>query len=139
MAVHLVPLPPNAVAAAAPLWTPFVARIATRDGADVGVLINNVIGNQVSIALAWDEEQQRALALLGMRFVLKGDKRISELIWLTGEGREIWTPLLADLETYLREHEACDGITAICRPGWSKTLTEHGYRTTHYVVEKELT
>ena len=138
MALHLVPLPLDSVADAVGIWAPFIERIAKRDDRPVEELLAEVCSGNVHLILAWDSEEKKAHAVMGVRFVDAGKEHIAEVVWLTGQGREQWTPLLDDLEIYLREHQACTRSRMICRPGWLESLKSSGYKTTHYVMEKGL-
>jgi len=133
----LASLPSSAIAETAPIWLPFLARIAKRQGVPPHQLVAQVMSDEVQLHLAWDPAAREAHALAGTRIILCGDKRRGELIWTTGLARARWLPLLADLETYHRDHLGCAGMSAVCRPGWRRDLRARGYRVTHLVMEKD--
>jgi hypothetical protein len=118
------------------MWMPFLAAIAKRSGDDIADLIQRVMAGEVQLAFVWDEEAQRARALLGIRFVKCGSGIIGEVIWLTGNGRRHWQHLIVDLERYFVDC-GCSASRLICRPGWSRVV-DKGYRITHYMMEKQL-
>src|SRR5262245_56292716 len=96
-----------------------------------------VLNHEVQVILVWDDDAREALAIVGVRYCLRGETRIAELVWLTGLGREAWQHLLADLEKYLKDI-GCAECRPLCRPGWSRLLKKHGYHMTHVVMEKAL-
>lgn len=59
-------------------------------------------------------------------------------IWImVGQNMETWVALMPELEAWARR-EGCTMMRHEARPGWSKILKQHGYRTPHVVLEKEL-
>lgn len=138
--MKLVPIPTtnDALLKMAPLWVPFLDKIARRSKETVNALLYKVANRQVQPILIWDEAEQKAVALLGISYHMRGNDKIAEWVWLTGVGRKSWEPLLSDLEQYLMEYEECAELRPICRPGWSHLLKKHGYRITHYMMEKTL-
>src|SRR5262249_52473075 len=133
----LVPVPSEELARTAPLWLPFVARIAGRTRNSVPELVSQIRSGEVHIHLAWDPAARRAHALAGTRILLRGGERVGELVWATGSGRRHWLPLLDDLERYHADELGCVGMNAVARKGWSRDLARRGYRVTHLVLEKD--
>lgn len=136
--VALVPIHSDALEGTAHQWLPFVEAIARRTGCHVGQLVALVMSNQVQPLLAWEPEENRALAMCGTSIIERGDKRIGEIVWATGSGREHWFPLIADVERYHKVHLDCSGMKAIARPGWKRDLQDRGYRMTHIVMERDI-
>ena len=120
----------------APHWLPFLPDIAKRTKETFPYLLGRVARGEVQIALVWDG--QRAHALIGMQYQKRNDDLIAEIIWLTGRGMKQWLHLLPQMEKYLKEHVGCAEIRPICRPGWWRLVKGHGYRITHYMLEKTL-
>lgn len=121
-----------------PYWSAFLPHIAKRSKETVAELLAQVARRDVQPFLIWDETQNKPVALLGTRYHKRGNELIAEIVWTTGTGMKRWTHLLADLERYLAEHVGCVEIRPVCRPGWSRLLKRHGYRITHYTMEKRL-
>jgi hypothetical protein len=135
--VH-VPLAYHELAGSAPVWLPFLERIAQRSRNSVPELIAQLAQGDIALHIAWDPEAKRAEALAAARIFLRGGKPVAELCWCTGSGRHRWLPLLADIETYHRDHLGCVGMNAVARLGWREDLKARGYRATHIVMEKSL-
>ena len=133
--VH-VPLAYGELEGTAPIWMPFLERIARRSRNSIAELAGQVARGEIALHLAWDAEAKQALALAGCRVFLRGGKRVAELVWCTGAGRHLWLPLLDDIERYHREHLGCVGMNAVARRGWLRELKRRGYRPTHIVMEK---
>lgn len=119
------------------IWLPCLEAIAKRSRRRLDLIIEGVMSGETLLILAWDTENKKARALLGVRRVLLAHGSIAELTWMTGERRHDWTGLLPEIEQYMRDHHDCVGMTAVCRPGWSRLLKSNGYRTTHLVMEKD--
>jgi hypothetical protein len=96
------------------------------------------MSGETEIHLAWDHDERKAHALAGTQIVLRGEDRVGVIRWLTGAKRDLWLPLFAELENYMRERHGVVGMKTDARPGWKKTLQSNGYRLTHIVMEKEL-
>lgn len=126
--MHLVPIPTTLpyLNATFPLWSPFLPDIAKRSPWSVEELLGKLHRLEVQPVLIMDGD--RPAACLGVSIV-DGDngELVAEMIWATGKRRHEWQHLLADLETYLREHVRCVKCRPICRPGWRKFLEANGY------------
>lgn len=133
----LVPIPPDYLEGSRVYWARFVFAIAERGRLDPLEMERMLFVGEAQAFLIWDDETKKPQAFVGVRYMRRADGRIGELIWLTGENRNAWVHLFADLEKYLREHQGCIAIKAIARPGWSKLLKASGYRMTHLTMEKE--
>lgn len=120
-----------------PVWWPFLAKISRRSKEPVGDLLAQIAKHEVQIALAWDESTEKARALVGMRFLRRGDDLIGEIIWLAGGGMREWRHLLPQMEQYLKDM-GCAEIRPVCRLGWSRFLKSRGYKATHMTMEKVL-
>jgi hypothetical protein len=121
-----------------PLWFPFLAGIARRSKETVQDLMAAIGRKDIQPILMWDEAESKAYALLGIRLVKRDDDLIAEWVWMTGREMQRWVHLLPEVEKYLKQHLHCAGSRPICRPGWSRLLRKHGYKITHYTMEKVL-
>ena len=136
--IALVPIPVEFLDGSKNLWWPYIQAISQRSGNDPAEKVRMLYAGEAQAFFVYDDEARKAFAFLGVRYVLRGQERQAELIWLMGEHRATWAHLFTDLQTYLRDAEGCKSIKAIARPGWSKILKHHGFRLTHLVMEKEL-
>jgi hypothetical protein len=137
--VQLVPIPTTdeQIRAHAPHWVPFVREIAQHSGEYFDDLVGFVLRHQIQVILIWNEDTQKADALIGLRCVKHGDDIVGELVWLTGRGMKQWVHLRPTLERYLKDI-GCTICRPICREGWKPTLKEAGYKLTHITMEKRL-
>jgi hypothetical protein len=135
--VHFVPIPttPEHLIAWAPHWLPFLEGVSRGCKEPVASIRGRIERFDVQLALIWDG--RNAHALIGIQFTRRGDELIGEIIWLTGKDRRRWLHLLPEVEQYLKDM-GCAVIRPICRPGWWRLIEPHGYRRTHYVLEKAL-
>jgi hypothetical protein len=138
MTAHLVPVPPDALDGTQHLWRTYLLLISERDKCDPREKERQLYAGEVQAFFVWDSETNRPLAFLGVRYALRGDVRIGEIIWLMGEHRASWVHLFGDLQSYLHNQQGCKAIHAIARPGWEKHLRSIGFRLTHLTMEKEL-
>jgi hypothetical protein len=143
--MHLVPIPTTSayLNASFELWSPFLPYIAQRSPWSAQDLLTKLYLHEVQPVLILDSNAQ-PVALLGVSIVDDNGARVAELVWTTGRRRHEWQHLLADLETYLRDHVQCVKCRPICRRGWQKFLEANGYRVVeikpdkHAVMEKVL-
>ena len=137
--MKLVPVPTDDhyIQVTAPHWFPFLEGISRRSKEPVQSLFNYIVNRQVQVLLAWDEQAQKAVAIAGVRFWLRGPDLIGDLVWCTGRNRKEWQHLLAEIEHYLKD-VGCAECRPTARLGWSKLLKQHGYKATHVVMEKVL-
>lgn len=137
--MQFVPIPLGAVPCTMPVWAPLVARYAKRIREYPDVLERQVTSGDVHIALAWDEVAEKAHALIGMQVVKGGDDMIGKIVWVAGEGRSRWLPLLPEVARYLKEHQGCNVFrVSEGRRGWSRFLKSQGFKLTHMTFEREL-
>lgn len=138
MSAVIVPIPTSDLEGTAVHWLPFVQSIADRAGCHLDQLVTDIVSDRVHLILAWEPNEQKALALCGVRIIERGNDRIGEIVWATGSGREHWFPLIDEIERYHKEHLNCSGMKAVARLGWKKELQRRGYRATHIVMEKRI-
>lgn len=137
MNLVLVPVPLDCLEGSAGYWRPYILSIAERSKNDPEAMTAMLYRGEAQAFLVWEPELKKTFAFIGVQYVARGTDRIGQLIWLMGENRAAWAHLFGELETYLRDHEGCKALRSINRPGWAKHLKEHGYRITHYVMDKE--
>ncbi len=136
--MHFVPIPTTheTLRETAHLWMPFVRKLAEHNREPLGGLLSRIKGGQVQIGLIWDGE--RAFALLGWIYKPVGEELIAELHWATGSGVKRWRHLLPEYEKYQREHVGVTVSRPIVPRSWLPHLERHGYKVSHYVMEKAL-
>jgi len=137
--MRLVPIPTTDehLRGSARHWLPFLSGISRRSRESVEQLIDLISRREVQPVLVWDEVELKAVALAGVRFVMRGKEKIGEVVWLTGTGRKTWQHLLTDLEQYMRDM-GCVECRPVCRLGWARLLKQQGYKATHLTMEKKL-
>ena len=133
--MKLVAIPLDQHEAMAPLWSPFLPRIAQRSHESVADLIGQIARREVRLLLVMDGD--KAQALIGVRIHPMDGKMYGDMILLAGFGREQWQELLPQVEQMLRD-AGCVMCRPICRPGWSRFLKTRGYRLRHVTMEKPL-
>ena len=111
--------------------------IARRSKEPIRQLIDRIMSREMRLVLVWDDDINRATALIGVRLHYRGDDLIGEWLWMAGYGRKQWEHLLPELEELLRK-AGCVECRPLCRPGWAKVLKAAGYRLTHIQMEKSL-
>ena len=138
--MHFVPIPTTekALRDSSQHWLPFLPMIAKRSKESIEQLLDRIVSGYTEIALIWDDDKVEAQALIGIQYVKCGDELVGEITWTAGRGMREWEHLVSEVERYLRERMHCAIMRPVCRPGWSRMMKNHGYRTTHYVMEKRL-
>jgi hypothetical protein len=148
--VQLVPIPttPAYLNATFELWSPFLPDIARRSPWSIEELLTKLCRHEVQPILVF--EGSAPVVLIGTRIVQddNGD-RVGVVEWLTFNRdygyRASRASILADLESYLRDHVKCKKCRPIVLPGWRKFLAAHGYTLVrpdtdnrHIIMEKVL-
>lgn len=136
--MRLIPIPIDfeALKASASLWLPFLPSIARRTKESVSELIRKVTHFEVRLTLIMDDDD-KPVALLGVRLHMRGNDLIAEWVWMTGHNYKTWAHLLPEFEQLLKQAGVVE-CRPICRPGWAKILKPAGYRLTHIAMEKVL-
>ncbi|MBQ0820730.1 hypothetical protein KBI52_10985 [Microvirga sp. HBU67558] len=137
-AVAIVTIHRDNLEAVAGFIDQFLPAISKRGRIPVEQLWEQLRSGEVQAHIVWDTAKETAVALAGTCVVIRGERRIGEIVWCTGKDRhDWWFHLLTQLETHLREHLGCEGFKVVCRPGWKKHCQELGYRLTHIVMERD--
>jgi hypothetical protein len=145
--VKLVPIPtiPELIERSAPLWEPFLQRVAKREKRPFDELAQEIRDEKTQVLFAWDEGANKPVAALGAQITEEDGKRLGVLHWVAGMNREAWLDLLPDVERYFREHLRCYSLFGAPRKGWTESLHERGYailphptNTKQILVEKDL-
>jgi hypothetical protein len=118
-------------------WLPFLPMIARRTKESVQTLFNHIMNKEVRLALVWDDDTERATALVGIRLHYRDADLIAEWIWMAGTGRKQWQHLLGELEQLLRDAGVVE-CRPLCRRGWQRLLEANGYKLTHIEMTKSL-
>ena len=134
--MRLVPVRLDELHATGPLWLPFLPSIARRTKESLQELIRKVLSCEVRLTLLMDDDD-KPVALLGVRLHMRGDDLIAEWIWMTGRNYKTWSHMLPEFEQLLKQAGVVE-CRPICRPGWVKILKPAGYRLTHITMEKVL-
>jgi len=132
-----IPLADEALQNFAPFWLPFLPSISRRTKESLQNLIGQIVRHEVRLTLIWDDASNAPVALIGVRFHMRDRDLIAEWCWMTGHKYKAWMHLLPEFEGLLRQAGAVE-CRPICRPGWAKILQAHGYKLTHYQMEKPL-
>jgi hypothetical protein len=135
--LRLRPVPHATLQKTAPLWLPFLPSIARRSKESVQELYRKVMAREVWLTLVWDDATNKPVALIGVRFHMRGPDMIAEWLWMTGHNHRAWIDLLPEFEQLLRQAGAVE-CRPLCRPGWVKILKAAGYKVTHIQLEKSL-
>lgn len=125
--MQLVPIPSEKLVEAWPTIAPFAEQIASRfpDEWPVAVIAEAANARELQLWVVWDEKERKVHGVVGTRIITKASgKRVLDLAWMAGEGRERWMSLLSVLEDYGR-HEGCVAIEFVGRWGWQPDLPSY--------------
>src|SRR5262245_9205202 len=129
--MQLVPIPttPEYLNATFNLWAPFLPQIAARSPWSIEELLGKVHRCEVQPILVLDDKVPTVL--IGTRIVDDNGDRVGVVEWMTFKRehgyRDVRADILAQLESYLRDHVECVKCRPIALPGWRKFLEAHGY------------
>lgn len=134
--MKLVAIPCGMLDETAPVWGPFVEKIAKRQKCHPLQRIKELYDGTVTPWIVWDEDKNEAKALVGVQNTLRGAEKIARIVWLIGVDRHSWLHLNEQLEAFYRNCGFA-GMEAMTRPGWQPELKRLGYRLTHVFYEKD--
>jgi hypothetical protein len=133
-------IPAENVEAVWPLVEPYVKRVCARHSDQVteAELLDDAMAGRKQIWMAWDGANKAVQAVFSTSIdEAKDGSKTARLHFCTGQDREQWQDLLADILAWAAQN-GCKRFRTIARKGWSEHLADYGFRQTHVVFEKEL-
>ena len=88
--------------------------------------------------ILWNEKKKtKYQGCIVSKILERPNSKSLNLFIVTGQDRKLWQDKINILEDYAKE-QGCIHLETYARPGWSRILKKHNYKTTHYLLEKKL-
>ena len=88
--------------------------------------------------ILWNEKKKtKYQGCIVSKILERPNSKSLNLFIVTGQDRKLWQDKINILEDYAKQQE-CSHLETYARPGWSRILKKHNYKTTHYLLEKKL-
>ena len=88
--------------------------------------------------ILWNEKKKtKYQGCIVSKILERPNTKSLNLFIVTGQDRKLWQDKINILEDYAKQ-QGCSHLETYARPGWSRILKKHNYKTTHYLLEKKL-
>ena len=88
--------------------------------------------------ILWNEKKKtKYQGCIVSKILERPNSKSLNLFIVTGQDRKLWQDKITVLEDFAKQ-EGCSHLETYARPGWSRILKKHNYKTTHYLLEKKL-
>ena len=84
-----------------------------------------------------DKKKTKYQGCIVSKILERPNTKSLNLFIVTGQDRKLWQDKINILEDFAKQ-EGCSHLETYARPGWSRILKKHNYKTTHYLLEKKL-
>ena len=88
--------------------------------------------------ILWNEKKKtKYQGCIVSKILERPNTKSLNLFIVTGRDRKLWQDKITTIEDFAKE-KGCSHLETYARPGWSRILKKHNYKTTHYLLEKKL-
>ena len=88
--------------------------------------------------ILWNEKKKtKYQGCIVSKILERPNSKSLNLFIVTGQDRKLWQDKITVLEDFAKQQK-CSHLETYARPGWSRILKKHNYKTTHYLLEKKL-
>ena len=88
--------------------------------------------------ILWNEKKKtKYQGCIVSKILKRPNSKSLNLFIVTGQDRKLWQDKITVLEDFAKQQK-CSHLETYARPGWSRILKKHNYKTTHYLLEKKL-
>ena len=88
--------------------------------------------------ILWNEKKKtKYQGCIVSKILERPNSKSLNLFIVTGRDRKLWQDKITVLEDFAKQQK-CSHLETYARPGWSRILKKHNYKTTHYLLEKKL-
>ena len=101
-------------------------------------VLDQLYNDKAQLWILWnDKRKTKYQGCIVTKIIQRSNTKSLNLFIVTGKDRKLWQDKIKVLEDYAKEQK-CSHLEAYARPGWSRILNKHNYKTTHYLLEKKL-
>jgi hypothetical protein len=101
-------------------------------------VLKQVYDGKAQLWILWNEKKKtKYQGCIVSKILERPNSKSLNLFIVTGQDRKLWQDKITVLEDFAKQ-EGCSHLETYARPGWSRILKKHNYKTTHYLLEKKL-
>ena len=101
-------------------------------------VLEQLYEDKAQLWILWnDKRKTKYQGCIVTKILQRPNTKSLNLFIVTGKDRKLWQDSITVFEDYAKQ-EGCSHLETYARPGWSRILKKHNYKTTHYLLEKKL-
>ena len=101
-------------------------------------VLKQLYEGKAQLWILWnDKRKTKYQGCIVSKILERPNTRSLNLFIVTGKDRKLWQDKINIIEDYAKQ-KGCSHLETYARPGWSRILKKHNYKTTHYLLEKKL-
>ena len=101
-------------------------------------VLKQLYDDKAQLWILWnDKRKTKYQGCIVTKILQRPNTKSLNLFIVTGKDRKLWQDSITVFEDYAKQ-EGCRHLETYARPGWSRILKKHNYKTTHYLLEKKL-
>lgn len=101
-------------------------------------VLKQLYNGTAQLWILWNEKKKtKYQGCIVSKILERPNSKSLNLFIVTGQDRKLWQDKITILEDFAKQ-EGCSHLETYARPGWSRILKKHNYKTTHYLLEKKL-
>ena len=101
-------------------------------------VLKQLYDDKAQLWILWnDKRKTKYQGCIVTKILQRPNTKSLNLFIVTGKDRKLWQDSITVFEDYAKQ-EGCSHLETYARPGWSRILKKHNYKTTHYLLEKKL-
>lgn len=127
-----IEVPPDKALEIWPELQPYIVQALSYDlynSISLGKIQAQIAGGFARVLICGESSGQLLSATVITLFKNTKDERILHVIATAGKGSEKWLRQLIDKLQEIAQDENCAAVTMAGRPGWTKKLARHGFKT----------
>ena len=101
-------------------------------------VLKQLYEGKAQLWILWnDKRKTKYQGCIVTKILQRPNTKSLNLFIVTGKNRKLWQDKINIIEDYAKQ-KGCSHLETYARPGWSRILKKHNYKTTHYLLEKKL-
>jgi hypothetical protein len=101
-------------------------------------VLKQLYEDKAQLWILWnDKRKTKYQGCIVSKILQRPNTKSLNLFIVTGKDRKLWQDKITTIEDFAKE-KGCSHLETYARPGWSRILKKHNYKTTHYLLEKKL-
>ena len=101
-------------------------------------VLKQLYEDKAQLWILWNEKRKtKYQGCIVSKILQRPNTKSLNLFIVTGKDRKLWQDKITTIEDFAKE-KGCSHLETYARPGWSRILKKHNYKTTHYLLEKKL-